>query len=268
MKDKVVIITGASSGIGLATAKEFAKRGFKVVIAARRENIIKDLESDLKKNGFEAYAVKTDVSIEEDCRNLIEKTIEKYGKINILINNAGISMRALFENVEIHVLKRLMDVNFWGTVYCTKYALPYLLQTRGALVGVSSIAGIQGLPGRTGYSASKFALHGLLETIRTENLRKGLHVMILTAGFTKTDIRKKALKANGEEQGITPRNEDKHMKPERVARAIIRALRKRKRHKILTVEGQLLAVFQRIIPTLCDLIAYKKLSREQDSPFN
>lgn len=268
MRDKVVIITGASSGIGMATAKEFAKRGAKVVMAARSENIIKELESELKKKGFEAYAVKTDVSVEEDCRNLIEKTVEKYGKINILINNAGISMRALFANVEISVLKKLMDVNFWGTVYCSKYALPYLLQSRGALVGVSSIAGIQGLPGRTGYSASKFALHGLLETIRIENLRKGLHVMILTAGFTKTDIRKKALKANGEQQGITPRNEDKHMKPERVARAIIRALRKRKRHKILTVEGQLLAVFQRIIPTLCDLVAYNKLSREQDSPFN
>ncbi len=268
MRDKVVIVTGASSGIGMATAKEFAMRGAKVVIAARSEDVIKNLENELKEKGFEAYAVKTDVSIEEDCRNLINKTVEKYGRINILINNAGISMRALFANVEIHVLKRLMDVNFWGTVYCSKYALPHLLKTRGSLVGVSSIAGIQGLPGRTGYSASKFAVHGLLETIRIENLRKGLHVMILTAGFTKTDIRKRALKANGEEQGITPRDENKHMKPERVARAMVRALRKKKRHKILTVEGQLLAVFQRIIPTICDLIAYKKLSREQDSPFN
>ena len=268
MRDKVVIVTGASSGIGLATAKEFARRGAKVVMAARSEDILKNLENELQNNGFEAYAVKTDVSIEEDCRNLINKTIEKYGRINILINNAGISMRALFDNVEISVLKRLMDVNFWGTVYCSKYALPHLLHSRGSLVGVSSIAGMQGLPGRTGYSASKFALHGLLETIRIENLRKGLHVMILTAGFTRTDIRKRALKANGQQQGITPRNENKHMKPERVARAIIRALRKKKRHKILTIEGQLLAIFQPIIPTVCDLIAYKKLSREQDSPFN
>lgn len=267
MRDKVVIVTGASSGIGLATAEEFAKIGSKVVMAARSEEKIKDLENELKKKGYEAYAVKTDVSNQDNCRNLIEKTIEKYGKIDILINNAGISMRALFSNVDIDVLKKLMDVNFWGTVYCSKYALPYLLKTKGSLVGVSSIAGIQGLPGRTGYSASKFALHGLLETIRIENLRKGLHVMILTAGFTKTDIRKKALKENGTPQGITPRNEEKHMMPEQVAKAIIRALRKKKRHKILTLEGQLLAIFQRLIPNLCDLVAYKKLAREQDSPF-
>jgi len=221
----------------------------------------------LKNKGYEAYAVRTDVSKQDNCRNLIEKTVEKYGRIDILINNAGISMRALFANVEVEVLKQLMDVNFWGTVYCSKYALPYLIKSKGSLVGVSSLAGIQGLPGRTGYSASKFAIHGLLETIRVENLRNGLHVMILTAGFTKSDIRKNALNKDGEPQGYTPRDEEKHMMPEHVAKAMIKALRKKKRHKILTLEGLLLALFQRIIPTVCDRIAYRRLSREQDSPF-
>jgi len=267
MKDKVVVITGASSGIGLAMAREFAGRGSKVVMAARSEDKLKKIESELKNKGCEAYAVRTDVSNQDNCRNLIEKTIEKYGKLDILINNAGISMRALFANVEIAVLRKLMDVNFWGTVYCAKYALPYLIKSKGTLVGVSSIAGIQGLPGRTGYSASKFALHGLLETIRVENYKTGLHVMILTAGFTKSEIRKRALNKNGKPQGYTPRDEEQHMKPEQVAKAMIKALRKKKRHKIMTLEGQLLALFQRIIPTVCDRIAYRRLSREQDSPF-
>lgn len=267
MEDKVVIITGASSGIGLAMVKEFARRGSKVVMAARSEQKLKNVERELKDQGYEVYTIKTDVTAEDNCRNLVEKTVEKYGKIDVLINNAGISMRALFQNVEIDVLKQLMDVNFWGTVYCSKYALPHLVKSKGSLVGVSSMGGIQGLPGRTGYSASKFALEGLLNTIRVENLKNGLHVMILTAGFTKSEIRKRALLKDGKPQGYTPRDEDKHMLPEHVAKAMIKALRKKKRHKILTIEGQLLALFQRIIPTVCDRIAYRRLAREPESPF-
>ena len=121
MKDKVVIITGASSGIGLAMTREFARRGSKVIMAARREEKLKKIENELKNKNYEAYTIRTDVTKEDDCRNLIERAIEKYGKIDILINNAGISMRALFADVEIEVLKQLMDVNFWGTVYCSKY---------------------------------------------------------------------------------------------------------------------------------------------------
>ncbi|UCH13959.1 MAG: SDR family oxidoreductase [Bacteroidales bacterium] len=267
MKDKVVIITGASSGIGLAMAREFAGRGSKVVMAARNKEKLEKIESELKDQGYEAFSIRTDVTREDDCRNLVKRTIEKYDRIDVFINNAGISMRALFADVKIDVLKQLMDVNFWGTVYCSKYAIPHLVKVKGSLVGVSSIAGIQGLPGRTGYSASKFALHGLLEAIRVENLKNGLHVMILTAGFTKSEIRKRALMENGKPQGYTPRNEEEHMLPEHVAKAMIKALRNKKRHKIVTIEGQLLALFQRIIPTICDKVAYRRLSREPKSPF-
>jgi short-subunit dehydrogenase len=267
MKDKVVIITGASSGIGMATAWEFASRGSKVVLAARSEDVLKDLVNEFRNKGYEAFAVKTDVAMIDDCKNLIEKTVDKYGKIDILINNAGISMRALFADVDIEVLKKLMDVNFWGTVYCTKYALPYLLKTRGSLVGISSVAGFHGLPGRSGYSASKFAMHGFMETLRIENLKTGLHVMILSAGFTKSEIRKKALTADGSMQGYTPRIEEKMMMPEQVARSIIKAVKKRKRIKILTIEGQLIALLQRIIPRVVDKGAYNKLAKEPDSPF-
>jgi short-subunit dehydrogenase len=267
VKDKVVIITGASSGIGLATAREFASRGSKVVLAARSGDVLKELEEEFSGKGYEALAVKTDVTLIDDCRNLVEKTLEKFGKIDILINNAGISMRALFVDVDVEVLKKLMDVNFWGTVYCTKFALPHLIKAKGTLVGVSSVAGFHGLPGRSGYSASKFAMHGFMETLRIENLKNGLHVMILSAGFTKSEIRKRALTENGKEQGYTPRVEEKMMMPEQVAKAMIRAIKKKKRIKILTIEGQLIALLQRIVPGFVDKGAYNALAKEPDSPF-
>jgi short-subunit dehydrogenase len=265
-KDKVVIVTGASYGIGEAIAREFARNGSKVVLAARSEIRLSDIVKELKMENHEAIFVKTDVTIESDCKRLIEKTVEKYGKINILVNNAGISMRASFLDVDLKVLRRLMEVNFWGTVYCTKYALPYILEQKGSLVAVSSVAGFHGLPGRTGYSASKFAIHGFLETIRIENLKKGLHVMIIAPGFTTTEIRKRALTANGEEQGESPRDEHKLMPPEYVAKWVLKGIRKKKRNKLITIDGKLTALFQRILPALVDRAYYYEMSKEPESP--
>ncbi len=265
-KDKVVIITGASSGIGMALAYQFSKLDAKVCIAARRVDRITKIKDDIIKNGYDAIAVVTDVTKEEDCKKLIKETIKAFGTVDILINNAGISMRSRFDDVEISVLKRLMDVNFWGAVYCTKYALPYLLKAKGVVVGVSSIAGFHGLPGRTGYSASKFALHGFLETIRIENLKKGLHVMVIAPGFTCTEVREHALTADGSVQGATPRKEEKMMSAEKVARILIRSIKKKKRNKIITLVGQLTALLQRIIPEQVDWAYYKVMETESDSP--
>jgi short-subunit dehydrogenase len=159
-----------------------------------------------------------------------------------------------------------MEVNFWGTVYCTKYALPYLIEQKGSLIGVSSVAGFHGLPGRTGYSASKFAIHGFLETIRIENLKKGLHVMIIAPGFTTTDIRRNALLANGEKQGESPRDEHKLMPAEYVAKWILKGIKKKKRNKLLTWDGRFTALFQRIIPHVVDCAYYYEMAREPKSP--
>jgi short-subunit dehydrogenase len=175
-------------------------------------------------------------------------------------------MRAEFLDVDVKVLHRLMNVNFWGTVYCTKFALPYLLKSKGSLIGVSSVAGFHGLPGRTGYSASKFAIHGFLETIRIENLKKGLHVMIIAPGFTSTEIRKHALTANGQEQGESPRSEQTMMSPEYVAKWVLKGIRKKKRNKLLTWEGRLTALLQRIVPTFVDWAYYHEMSKEPKSP--
>jgi short-subunit dehydrogenase len=265
-KDKIVIITGASSGIGEATALEFARNGSIVVLAARSEEKLSRIVHEIRSQGFEATYVKTDICNESECKNLIDKTVEKYGTIDILINNAGVSMRASFLDVDLKVLHYLMNVNFWGTVYCTKHALPYLIKQKGSLVGVTSVAGFHGLPGRTGYSASKFAMHGFLETIRIENLKKGLHVMIIAPGFTSTEIRKHALTANGSEQGDSPKEEHKLMSPEYVAKWVLKGIRKKKRNKLLTWDGRLTALFQRIVPAFVDWAYYYEMSREPKSP--
>ena len=193
MKNKVVVVTGASSGIGKACAWHFAKNGSKVILAARSLEKLEIIYKEMISQGYEVLVVKSDVSIESDCKDLISKTITRFNKIDILINNAGISMRTTLEEMDLSVIKKVMDVNFYGTVFCTKYALPYLLKSKGSVVGVSSIAGYKGLPARTAYSASKFAIHGLLESLRLENLKKGLHVLIACPGFTASNIRNTAL---------------------------------------------------------------------------
>jgi short-subunit dehydrogenase len=228
--------------------------------------MIRSVADNLNTSGCTVIACKTDVTVENDCRSLIETTLEQFGHIDVLINNAGISMRALFKDVDVAVMKRLFDVNFWGAVYCTKYALPHLVKSRGSVVGVSSVAGLIGLPGRTAYSASKYALHGFLETLRIENLKNGLHVLIICAGFTQSDIRKKALTADGKPQGFTPREEEKMMTPEQVANAIYRAVKHRRNYRILTLEGKMTAMVKRIAPHLLEHAAYLKMKREPDSP--
>lgn len=267
MKNKVCIITGASSGIGKALAFEAASLGAKLVLASRNITELDLIKKQLEEKGCEVMAIKTDVSSEVDCKNLIEKTVQHFGTIDILINNAGISMRAIFEETNVDVLKRLMDVNFWGTVYCTKFALPHILKTRGSIVGISSVAGYKGLPGRTGYSASKFAMQGFLEVLRIENMHKGLHVLIACPGFTASNIRNSALSKDGTIQGESPRDESKMMTAEETAKKIIKAIGKRKHRIILTSQGKMTVILNRFFPKFMDKMVYNHMAKEPDSPF-
>jgi len=263
MKDKVVIITGASSGIGKALAFEFARRGAKIVLASRSGTT----DPKLYQITSDILVLKTDITQENECKLLITSTIEKFNRIDILINNAGISMRALFSEVGLDVIRQLMDTNFWGTVYCTKFALPYLLASKGSVVGVSSIAGYKGLPGRTGYSASKFAMQGLLEVIRIENMKKGLHVLIACPGFTASNIRKVALSKDGTAQGETPLDESKLMTAEQVAIHIIRAVERKKERLVLTTQGKITVLLNKFFPKFMDKMVYNHMAKEPDSPF-
>ena len=267
MKGKVIIITGASSGIGMALAKHLAGMGSKLVLAARSSDKLSQLKSELEPLSTEIITVPTDVTNEADCKKLVVETVGRFGVIDVLINNAGISMRALFEDTDLDVIRRVMDVNFWGAVYCTKYALPHLLKSGGSVVGVSSIAGYKGLPGRTGYSSSKFALQGFLEVLRIENMKKGLHVLIACPGFTASNIRNTALSARGDEQGESPRDEGKMMTAGEVAVHIVRAIQRRKDRLTLTTQGRMTVMLNKFFPKFMDRMVYNHMAKEQDSPF-
>jgi len=269
IQNKVVIITGASSGIGLACAHIFYKEGAKLVLAARSEEVIKNVADELNSHGeIRSIAVKTDVAVENDCKHLIEKAVETFGQIDILINNAGVSMRANFANVELDVLRRLMDINFWGTVYCTKYAYPYIIANKGSIVGISSVAGIHGMPCRTGYSASKYAMQGFLDAIRIETLKKGVQVMVVVPGFVSTNVRKAALVADGSVQGESPRDENKMMLPEELARRIVKGIKKNKRQFSTSYEGKFTPVFSLFFPQFVDKMYYSHMKREPNTPLD
>jgi len=267
IKNKVVIITGASSGIGEATAYAFAKQHCKLVLAARNIEKLEGVKKKCVVLGAECLVVKCDVSNEEDCKKLIESAIQQFNTINILINNAGISMRALFADLDILVLKQLMDTNFWGSVYCTKYAMPYLLKEKGSVIGVSSVAGIKGLPGRTGYSASKFAMNGFMDSLRIENIKTGLHVGVICPGYTASNIRNTALNKDGNSQTETPFDESKLMPASTVADEIIKMIEQRKAEVVLTSQGKLTKLLNKFFPRFLDKMVYNVVSKEKDSPF-
>ena len=218
MKSKVVIVTGASSGIGKALAVECANRGGHVVLAARNKDELNKVKDIIDHHGGDCIVTVTDVTDEESCEKMIHHVVEDYGRIDVLINNAGISMRAILEDMDMDTFKKVIDVNFWGAVNCTKHALPYLIKSKGSVVGISSIAGFMGLPARTAYSASKYGLQGFLDSLRVENLKTGLHVMVACPGYTESNIRKRALDANGKEQNESPLNEGKIMSAEKVCK--------------------------------------------------
>jgi len=267
MKDKVVIVTGGSSGIGKALAEEFGKAGAKIIITGRNKN---DLDSSVKElidKGIIVTGFQADVSKEEDNKKMMEEAMKHYGKINVLINNAGISMRALFEQVELEVIRKVMDINFYGALYATKYCLPQIIQNKGSIVGISSIAGYRGLPGRVGYSASKFALNGFLESLRTEMLKKDVHVLTACPGFTASNIRKKSLTKDGSQQGESPRQEEMMMSSEECARHIYKAVVKRKKILVLTRQGKLTVFLNKWFPGCMDKLVYNVMAKEQDSPF-
>ncbi|MCX7764506.1 MAG: SDR family oxidoreductase [Bacteroidia bacterium] len=258
-----VWITGASSGIGEALVKEFATKGWKVLAQARRRERLEALAAFAPEHIVPFVGDVRDYSA---CEAAAHHAIEKFGRLDAVIANAGISHRALVEEVSLAVLREVMEVNFWGAVHAIKAALPYVLQQRGWIVGVSSIAGFRGLPARSGYSASKFALNGFLESLRTELYETGVSVLIAAPGFTRSEIRQKALTAEGLPQGESPLPEERLMSAEAVASAIYSAMMKRRKYLILTSQGRWTVRLNKIAPGWMDRIVYAYFLRENSSP--
>jgi short-subunit dehydrogenase len=253
--NKVVVITGGSDGIGKALTQAFLKKGAKVATCSRNPQKLETLSNE--NDGLPLFTMIADVSKEEDSKKFIEASIEKFGGIDILINNAGISMRALFKDTDLATLRNVMDINFWGTVYCTKYALNSIFERKGTIVAVSSIAGYRGLPGRSGYSASKYAVNGWMEALRTELLESGVNVMWVCPGFTTSNIRNVALNKEAKPQGESPMDESKLMSAEECAHHILRAIEKRKRTLVLTFNGKETVFMNKFFPGLADKFVRK-----------
>lgn len=254
-KNKVVAITGGSDGIGKALVDALIPLGAKIATCARNHDKLYALQMEY--TNVLLHTVTCDVSNELDCERFIQSTIDSLGGIDILINNAGVSMRALVNDADLEVIKKVMDINFFGAVYCTKFALPSIISRKGTIVGVSSIAGYRGLPGRSAYSASKFALQGWLEALRTEMMDKEVNVMWVSPGFTSSNIRNTALNASGDSQGESPMDETKMMSATECAANILTAIEKRKRSLVLTFTGKRTVFMNRFFPSLTDKMVYK-----------
>ncbi|WP_075350935.1 SDR family oxidoreductase [Algoriphagus marinus] len=266
LKDKVVIITGATSGIGEACAQVFGRAGAKIVITGRNQAKLEQSRDKLARENIEVLAILANADSEADNQKIPELTLARFGRIDILINNAGISMRALFQELDLKVFKQVMDTNFYGTVYATKFCLPEILKSKGSIIGISSINGYRGTPARTAYTASKYAMNGFFESLRTEVMNQGVHILVASPGFTASNIRNGALTAEGKSQGESPRDESKMMSSEEVAEAILNATLKRKRDLVLTTQGKLAVFLNKWIPSIMDGLVYKEMANEPDSP--
>ena len=254
-KDKIIAITGGTVGIGKALTDALINRGAKIATCGRSQDKLYNLQ--VQYSNQLVHTVVADVSNEQDCKRFIDSTIQTFGGIDILINNAGISMRALVQETELSTIKKVMDVNFWGTVFCTKFALQSIIERKGTIVGVSSIAGYRGLPGRSGYSASKHAVNGWLEALRTEVMDKDVNVMWVCPGFTSSNIRNVALNNEAKPHGESKMDEEKMMSAEECAYHIIKAIEKRKRTLVLTFTGKRTVFMNKFFPRWADKLVKK-----------
>ena len=263
-KDNVVIITGASKGIGAETARQLAVQGAKLALAARDIDALESVAADCRslgaKSGGSAIAVSTDVAKQQECRTLIEKTIAEFGRIDTLVNNAGATMWARFEDIDdMAILERIMQVNYMGAVYCTHHALPWLKKSRGRIVGISSLSGKVGVPTRSGYSASKHAMAGFFDSLRIELEDSGVTVTMIYPGFVSTGIRENASGPDGKPIKVSPVKEGEVMGVEVCCRIIVRAMGLRKREEVMTLKGKIGQWVKLIAPGYIDRLARRAI---------
>ncbi len=254
--DNVVIVTGASAGIGHQLALKLATQGARLVLAARTVDKLEEVAKQCRQCGAHVLVIPTDVAQQQQCKTLIEKTVREYGSIDTLINNAGISMWARFEEIDdLSLLEDIMKVNYFGSVYCTYYALPYLKKSLGRIVGIASLTGKAGVPTRTGYAASKHAMAGFFDSLRIELADHGISVTMIYPGFVATEVRKRAYGADGKPLEGSPLNETEVMTAESCARLILKAVAKRKRELVMTRRGRIGLWLKLIAPRLVDRMA-------------
>lgn len=263
----VVIITGGSDGIGRAMCFEYGRNGYRVVFTGRNIAKIEDTQTALSKAGITHLGMQLDAGSHANNQRLIEETIQQFGRIDVLICNAGISMRVLFEDLDLEIFDDIMRVNFTGVVSLVKLALPHLIHARGIIIGISSINGHRATPARTAYAASKYALQGFFESLRMELMHHQVHVLVACPGFTQSSMRKSAIMKDGNPQGETKLKESKMMSAETVAKKVYRAMISKKRDLLLTTQGKAAVWANKFFPGLMDRIVFRVMARKPDSPF-
>ncbi len=256
LQGKTIVLTGASAGIGRALALELAPRRPRLALAARDARRLGEVAALCRAQGAETLVVTTDVSLEADCRRLIAATAERFGGVDVLINNAGIGMIARLDELhDLAIYEQLMRVNYLGCVFLTHAALPHLKASRGRLVVIASLAGLTGVPTRTGYSASKHAVIGFFESLRIELLDTGVSVTIACPDFVVSEIHKRAIGADGKPLGTTPMQEARIMTAEECARHVVRGIEERRRMLVMSARGRLGRWLRLFAPSLIDRIA-------------
>jgi short-subunit dehydrogenase len=262
MRDNVVAVTGASKGIGAELARQLAAKGAKLVLAARNEKELEAVAEDCRKAGASVVIVKADVGLERDCQAIVAGAVLAFGRLDTLVNNAGMSMWARFEDIEdMSILERIMQVNYMGSVYCTRHALPHLRETRGRIVAVASLAGLVGVPTRTGYSASKHAMRGFFDSLRIELADSGITVTMIYPGFVSTGIRENASGPDGKPILVSPVKEGKVMSVEDCARRIVTAIEGREREVVMTARGKMGLWLKLLAPSFVDRLAKRAIER-------
>ncbi|OEZ54525.1 SDR family oxidoreductase [Duganella sp. HH105] len=260
---KVIIITGSSDGIGAEIARQLAHRhggGVALVLAARNAAMLEQVAAQCAAAGALTLVVSTDVSQQAQCTALVAACVARFGRVDALVNNAGRSAHALFEEVaDLAWYEELMKINLWGSVWCTHAALPYLKQSRGSIVAVSSLAGLVGVPGRTAYGATKFAMSGFFEALRAELKAAGVSVTIAYPGVVATQIRYRGYNAAGGALGSSSLKEDKAMTVEECARLIVDGMQARRREVVMSAKGKLGRWMKLIAPGLVERMALAAL---------
>ena len=262
MKDQVVIVTGASKGIGAELAIQLSARGATLVLGARNLEQLDRVAVQCRAQGSPVVTMRTDVAQERDCQALVSGAVLAYGHVDALVNNAGASMWARFEDVQdMEVLRDIMQVNYMGSVYCTRHALPWLRESRGLLVGISSLAGRTGVPTRTGYAASKHAMAGFFDSLRIELAGSGVDVTMVYPGFVATGIRENAAGPDGKPIGVSPVREADAMSAEACAARIVEAMLRREREVVMTARGKMGLWLRLVAPGLVDRIAARAIEK-------
>ncbi len=263
LRHKTVLVTGGSSGIGKATALRLAEHGAQVALAARNRDALEQVRQEIEQTGGAALVVPTDVTDPEQVNRAVEATVARFGKLDILLASAGLSMRAYFERSQLEAMARVMHVNFFGTLYATHFALPHVKKTKGSLVAVSSLTGKRGIPSYSIYGASKFAIQGLYEALHLELARHGVHVGVVSPAFVDTPLRDNVLGPDGEPWDLPPLPPFRVWPVEKCVNRILRLIVKRKRQALMPwFTGPLLVIDEMLGRVVGDRILTKRFPPE------